>query len=149
MERFTKKISIKKSEFIINEYLVAGFVVEEKKHIKDHLIITFVRDLKSTQLNEAISDYKIFKKTLIPSIIPLFIFIPISIVLFTIFLILILNDKDNSMIYLLTLLIPGIISFLAGSIYSIYRMRRITFYISEGDKLQKELILKAKKRLEE
>ena len=146
MEIFDKKIKKKDFEKTEKEFLILGFKVQEKQEYNSFYKVSFIRDLKEPILSECISDYKIYKKQEIPSIIPLFVIIPIVFVLLTLFLIFFMNDKNNFQLYFLSYLLPALILFVLISAYSLYRMFKINNYLQKGEEIQNKIYLKAKNR---
>lgn len=144
MEIVTKKIKKNKFDNIKFEYLLLGYEITDSKEEEDkHYIVTFKRDLDNEKLKECLLDYKNYKRCLIPPLFPILIFIPIALVFITLFLIFILL-KEDIMTYLLIFFIPGLIFFLLGSIYSIYRMNRISNHINDNGETIKKLKQKIK-----
>ena len=102
--------------------------------------------LNNEELSKRLKEYKLYKKQEIPSIVPLFIFVPIVFILLSIFLICFLKDKNNFDLYFFSLLLPALMIFVVVSIYSIYRMYKINNFINKGEAIQKEILNNAKKR---
>lgn len=147
MEKVTKKIKKQKFDKIKFEYLLLGYEIIEKKEDEKYVYLTFVRDLNNDQLNECLLDYKKYKRCQIPPLFPILICIPIALVFITLFLIFTLTN-DDPLTYLLSFFLPGVIFFLLGSGYSLFRMNRINNHIQDkGETLKKleEKILKRSK----
>lgn len=146
MKPFVTKIRKNKYEKISKEYLILGYKESEKVDLGNYYQVTFTCALNNKELSKRLKEYKLYKKQEIPSIVPLFIFVPIVFILLSIFLICFLKDKNNFERYFFSLLLPALMIFVVVSIYSIYRMYKINNFINKGEAIQKEILNNAKKR---
>lgn len=146
MKPFVTKIKKNKYEKISKEYLILGYKESEKVDLGNYYQVTFTCALNYEELSKCLKEYKLYKKQEIPSIVPLFIFVPIVFILLSIFLICFLKDKNNFDLYFFSLLLPALMIFVVVSIYSIYRMYKINNFINKGEAIQKEILNNAKKR---
>ena len=146
MKPFVTKIKKNKYEKISKEYLILGYKESEKVDLGNYYQVTFICALNNEELSKCLKEYKLYKKQEIPSIVPLFIFVPIVFILLSIFLICFLKDKNNFDLYFFCLLLPALMIFVVVSIYSIYRMYKINNFINKGEAIQKEILNNAKKR---
>lgn len=146
MKPFVTKIKKNKYEKISKEYLILGYKESEKVDLGNYYQVTFTRALNNEELSKCLKEYKLYKKQEIPSIVPLFIFVPIVFILLSIFLVCFLKDRNNFELYFFSLLLPALLIFVVISIYSIYRMYKINNFINKGEAIQKEILNNAKKR---
>ena len=96
METFTKTVKRKNLDKYIFNCGLAGTYVTSMKEEGDKVSLTLQRDLSKEQYKKILDRVKLYKKSNVLSIVPLFVFISISVIFLTTFIVLMLNVKDKN-----------------------------------------------------
>ena len=149
MEKFTKTVKKKNLDKFIFNCGLAGTYVTSMKEEGDKVSLTLQRDLSKEQYKKILDRVKLYKKSNVLSIVPLFVFISISVIFLTTFIVLMLNVKDKNfeVINYLCFLFPGLILFLVSAIYSMVRIKSINSYIFSGKKIRDDIEAQVKKEI--
>ena len=80
-----------------------------------------------------------------PEIVSVIIFIALSIVLLTIFLISFLTNKtSNHTLDFLCFLLPALILFISGSVLMLFKSKKILYLLNHGEQDKKDILKKVK-----
>lgn len=131
-------------KLVLDKHFIFEYKCDEKKVIGSKIELHFSRDDEVPYIEELRKLENEYGEYKIGSMIPMFIFPAVSFILFTVFVILYFLDKahGNTLIYFLSLALPGILSLIGAFLFMFFRTRKIG--LIEKEKPQKDEEFKQK-----